>query len=116
TLTARMRAQTDAAIGAADVIFLLIDARAGLTPLDRAFAKIVRQSGRPTILIANKSEGRAGEAGALDAFALGFGASVALSAEHGEGMADLYDALVATVPQAGQPSQRGRARPRKGDL
>jgi GTP-binding protein len=116
SLTARMRAQTETAIATADVILLLVDARAGVTPLDRAFANVVRQSGRPTILIANKSEGRAGEAGVLDAFALGFGDPVALSAEHGEGMADLYDALVATVPQAGQqPAPRSRMRAGKDE-
>jgi GTP-binding protein len=102
TLPARMRAQTDTAIAAADVILLLIDARAGVTPLDRVFANAVRQSGRPTILIANKSEGRAGEAGMLDGYALGLGDPVALSAEHGEGMGDLYEALRAAVPQADQ--------------
>jgi GTPase len=101
SLPARMRAQTLAAIRAADVVLLLIDARAGITPLDRAFADLVRRAGKPTIVIANKSEGRAGEAGALDAFALGLGEPVALSAEHGEGTSDLYEALRAALPAKG---------------
>ena len=69
-------------------------------PADRAFADLVRKSGKPAILVANKSEGRAGEAGALEAYALGLGEPVAISAEHGEGLADLYDALRAALPEA----------------
>ena len=84
-----MRAQTEAAVAASDAVLFLVDARAGLTPLDRAFADLLRRSGKPVILIANKSEGRAGEAGALEAYALGLGDPVAISAEHGEGLGDL---------------------------
>jgi GTP-binding protein len=98
SLPARMRAQTEAAIRDASVVLLLIDARAGVTPLDRVFANLVRRTGKPTILVANKSEGRAGEAGALDAFSLGLGEPVAVSAEHGAGTSDLYQALRAAVP------------------
>jgi GTP-binding protein len=97
TLVGRMRAQTEAAIAGADAVFFLIDARTGLTPTDRAFANVVRKSGKPTVLVANKSEGRAGEAGALEAYALGLGEPVAISAEHGEGMTDLRDALRAAL-------------------
>jgi GTPase len=93
-----MQAQTDAAIAQADAIFFLIDARAGPTPVDHAFADLVRKSGKPTILIANKSEGAAGEAGALEAYALGLGEPVQISAEHNEGLADVYEALRATLP------------------
>ena len=93
TLTGRMQAQTEAAIAAADAVLFLIDARAGVTPIDHVFADLVRKSGKPAILVANKSEGRAGEAGAYEAYALGLGEPVAISAEHGEGLADLYDAL-----------------------
>lgn len=100
SLAGRMQAQTEAALAAADAIFFLIDARAGMVPDDRAFADVVRRSGKPVILIANKSEGRAGEAGAYEAYALGLGEPVALSAEHGEGLADLYDALRAALPEA----------------
>ena len=90
SLTARMQEQTEAAIAASDVIMFLIDARAGTTPADQGFADLVRKSGKPAILIANKSEGRAGEAGALEAYELGLGEPIAISAEHEEGLADLY--------------------------
>jgi GTPase len=78
----------------------LIDARAGATPADRALAELVRRSGKPTIVVANKSEARAAEAGVLDSYALGLGDPVAISAEHGEGLAGLYDALRAALPEA----------------
>ncbi|HXP31785.1 MAG TPA: ribosome biogenesis GTPase Der [Stellaceae bacterium] len=93
TLTARMQAQTERALVEADVALFLIDARAGVTPLDRHFAQWLRRRATPVILVANKAEGRAGEAGVLEAFALGLGAPVALSAEHGEGLDALYEAL-----------------------
>jgi len=99
TLSGRMRAQTEAAIAAADAVFFMIDAREGLMPVDRAFAELVRRAGKPTVVIANKSEGSAGEAGRLEAYALGLGEPVAISAEHNEGMADLYDALRAALPE-----------------
>ena len=100
TLTARMRAQTEAALDDADAVLFMIDARTGPTPVDRAFADLVRKSGKPTVLVANKSEGRAGEEGAREAYALGLGEPVPLSAEHNEGMADLYEALRAALPEA----------------
>ncbi len=89
----RMMAQTRRAVAEADVALFLIDARAGVTPADEYFADILRRSGTPVILVANKCEGRAGEGGLYDAFALGLGEPVPLSAEHGEGLADLYQAL-----------------------
>ena len=89
TLSGRMQAQTAAAMAQADVVLFLVDARDGATPADRAFADLVRRSGKPTILVANKSEGRAGAAGALESYALGLGEPVAISAEHGEGLAEL---------------------------
>jgi GTP-binding protein len=98
TLSGRMQEQTQAAIAVADAVFFLVDARAGMLPADRAFADLVRKSGKPTIVVANKSEGAAGETGALEAYALGLGEPVAISAEHGEGLADLYDALRAALP------------------
>jgi GTP-binding protein len=98
SLTGRMQAQTAAALAAADAVFFLIDARIGPTPVDKAFAEMVRRSGKPAILVANKCEGRAAEAGALEAYELGLGEPVAISAEHGEGLADLYDALRAALP------------------
>ena len=99
SLTGRMRAQTETAIGQADAIFFMIDARSGPTGVDRVFAELVRKSGKPAVLIANKMEGTAGEAGRLDAYALGLGDPVAISAEHNEGLADLYDALRAALPE-----------------
>jgi GTP-binding protein len=100
SLTGRMQGQTDAAIAAADAILFLIDARAGAMPADRVFANLVRKSGKPAIVVANKSEGRAGEAGALEAYELGLGEPIPISAEHGEGLADLYDALCRALPDA----------------
>jgi GTPase len=100
SLTARMQRQTEAAVASADAVLFLIDARAGVTPADRAFADLVRRSGKPTIVAANKSEGRAAPAGVLEAYELGFGDPVAISAEHGEGLADLYQALRAALPDA----------------
>jgi GTP-binding protein len=93
SLTSRMRQQTEAAIRSADVVLFLIDSRIGVTPLDGHFAEMVRRADRPVILVANKSEGRAGRDGAYEAFSLGFGDPIPLSAEHGEGLSDLYDAL-----------------------
>lgn len=95
TLAGRMRAQTEAALDTADVALMVIDARAGITPLDRHFATWLRAQSKPVVLLANKAEGRAAEAGLYEAFALGLGEPLAISAEHGEGMADLYQALVA---------------------
>ncbi len=99
TLSGRMRAQTETAIGQADAIFFMIDARIGPTPEDRGFAELARKSGKPTVLIANKMEGTAGQPGRYDAYALGLGDPVGISAEHNEGMADLYDALRAALPE-----------------
>src|SRR5882757_8317361 len=104
SLTGRMQAQTEAALDAADAIFFLIDARVGPTPADGAFADLVRRSGKPAILVANKTEGRAGRSGVFDAYALGLGEPVPVSAEHGEGLVDLYDALRAALPgQTAEP-------------
>jgi GTPase len=99
SLTGRMMAQTSAAMEHADAILFLIDARAGVTPIDHAFADLVRRADKPVIVVANKSEGRAGGAGALEAFELGLGDPVPLSAEHGEGLSDLYDAIRAALPE-----------------
>ena len=93
TLQARMRVQTNRALAAADLALLLIDARAGLTPLDRHFADWLRRGPTPVVLVANKCESRAGEAGRLEAFALGLGEPVPLSAEHNLGLSDLCGAI-----------------------
>ena len=95
SLQGRMRAQTERAIAEADMALLLIDARAGITPLDQQFANLLRKRARPLILVANKCEGRAAEAGRLEAFSLGLGAAVPISAEHGQGLDLLYEALEA---------------------
>jgi len=101
-LEARMRAQTERALADADVALMLIDARAGVTPLDEHFADVVRRGPTPVVLVANKCEGSAGEAGRFDAFALGLGEPLPISAEHGEGMGNLYDALAPYAgPEAG---------------
>ena len=100
SLNGRMRAQTETAVAEADAILFMTDSRTGLMPADRHFASLVRRAGKPTILVANKSEGRAGLAGAYEAFDLGLGDPVALSAEHGEGLADLYTALCEALPEA----------------
>jgi GTP-binding protein len=105
SLLGRMRAQTEAAIAEADVVLFLIDARAGLLPADRPFAELARRSGKPVILVANKAEGGAGMAGAYEAFGLGLGDPVPLSAEHGEGLADLYEALEPYVAVAEDSSE-----------
>ena len=93
TLPGRMRAQTVAAVRDADAALFLIDARAGTTPLDEEIARWLRSESTPVVLAANKAEGRAGESGILEAFALGLGEPIAISAEHGEGVADLFEHL-----------------------
>ncbi len=97
TLQGRMRAQTLRAIEDADVALFMLDAKAGLTPDDTTFADILRKSGKPVVLIANKAEARGAEAGTYEAYALGLGEPVGISAEHGLGLADLRDAIVAAV-------------------
>jgi GTP-binding protein len=99
SLTARMQQQTETAIGLADALMFVVDARAGLTPNDRAFADFARRASKPVILVANKSEGRHGDAGAMETYALGLGEPIQISAEHGEGLSDLYDALRALMPE-----------------
>ena len=90
SLEDRMRQGTELAIREADVILFMIDARAGVTPLDERFAQVLRKSGKDVHLIANKAEGKAADAGLMEAYSLGFGEPVPLSAEHGLGLADLH--------------------------
>lgn len=93
SLAGRMRKQTDAAIAEADIVLFVIDARVGVHPDDRHFASIVRKSGKPVILLANKAEGKVGLSGAYDAYSLGLGDPLPFSAEHGEGIGELHEAL-----------------------
>ena len=93
SLESRMRAQTEAAIAEAELCLFLVDARVGITPDDETFAQLLRKSGLPIVLAANKAEGRQGEAGVMEAWTLGFGEPVGLSAEHGEGFAELFGAI-----------------------
>src|SRR5882724_7665763 len=106
SLTARMQEQTEVAIKLADALMFVVDARAGLTPTDRAFADFARRANKPVVLVANKSEGKHGEIGAMESYALGLGDPVQISAEHGEGLSDLYDALRALMPE---PAGEGEA-------
>jgi GTPase len=94
SLEARMRQQTERAVADADVVLFVIDARAGITPLDKHFAAWLRRSKTPVVVVANKAEGRGGAGGIYEAFELGLGDPVAISAEHGEGLADLFAALM----------------------
>lgn len=93
TLGARMQAQTQAAMDEADAILFLIDGRAGVTPVDEHFARLLRRTETPVYLVVNKCEGRAGEAGVLEAYGLGLGDPIPLSAAHGENTAALYELL-----------------------
>lgn len=98
SLEARMRRQTEQALARADVALFIIDARAGITPLDRHFANLLRRGKTPVLLVANKTEGKAGQPGMFEAYELGLGDPIPLSAEHGEGMADLVEALLPYAP------------------
>lgn len=93
SLPGRMRAQTEVSLKGADAALFVVDARAGITPLDEEIARWLREQSVPVVLVANKAEGNAGEAGILESYALGLGEPVPISAEHGEGVADLYQAL-----------------------
>ena len=97
SIAERMRQQSEAALAAADLVLLVIDAREGMTSDDKSFSKLARASGRPIVLVANKSEGRAGEEGFYAAYELGFGEPVAISAEHGEGLSDLVGEMLAAL-------------------
>ncbi|RDE09849.1 ribosome biogenesis GTPase Der [Pelagibacterium lacus] len=97
SLEARMRRQTEMAIAEADVILFMIDARAGITPTDEHFARLLRRADKDIHVIGNKAEGRASEPGLLEAYSLGFGEAVPLSAEHGLGLADLYSIISQAV-------------------
>jgi GTPase len=109
SLTARMQEQTETAIKLADALMFVVDARAGLTPTDRAFADFARRADKPVLLLANKSEGKHGDAGAMEAYALGLGDPIQVSAEHGEGLGELYDALRALLPRGVDDDEEAEA-------
>ncbi|HLY46268.1 MAG TPA: ribosome biogenesis GTPase Der [Stellaceae bacterium] len=97
-LAGRMRAQTERSLDAADVALLVVDAREGVTPADRHFARWLRRAGKPVIVVANKAESRAAQGELGDSYALGLGDPVAISAQHGEGFAELYERLLPFAP------------------
>jgi len=98
TIPGRMRQSTDTALDMADVVLLVIDARFGLTPVDKTFADILRRANKPVILVANKAEGRAGATSAMEAYELGLGDPLPVSAEHGEGFGELHEAVAEALP------------------
>ncbi|MBU3732467.1 MAG: ribosome biogenesis GTPase Der [Beijerinckiaceae bacterium] len=109
TLAGRMRRQTEEALLDADAVIFVVDVRAGVTPSDRHFAQLVRRAGKPVILLANKAEGKLGMAEAQEAYELGLGDPIPFSAEHGEGLADLYDAVREALPEhTAKPSEEDR--------
>jgi GTPase len=115
SLLGRMRAQTEAAIAESDAILFVMDARAGVLPADEPFAELVRRSGKPVVLVANKAEGGSGTAGAYEAFSLGLGEPVPFSAEHGEGLGELFDALLPYVGEGDEDEgeEGGEGKPLK---
>ncbi|MCQ8279405.1 ribosome biogenesis GTPase Der [Acetobacteraceae bacterium KSS8] len=106
TLYGRMRASSEYAVSEADLVLFCIDARSGITPADQHFATWLRRQGRPVLLVANKAEGKAGAAAAMESFSLGLGAPCAISAEHGEGLADLMAEIVERLPPPLAPVTR----------
>jgi len=114
TLFGRMRASSEAAVAQADLIVFVVDARAGVTPADSHFAAWLRRQGRPVLLVANKAEGRAGASAALEAYSLGLGQPLAMSAEHGEGLSDLMTEIADRLPlQSGDDDEDALNRPLK---
>src|SRR5258706_7596085 len=107
SIAARMRQQTETAIASADVVLFVVDSRDGITSTDIAFARLVRSSGRPVVLVANKCEGRKGADGFYEAFELGLGEPIAISAEHGEGIADLLSDIQAALGWRTEPDADG---------
>lgn len=114
SLEGRMRRQTEAAVAESDLVLFVIDARAGVTTADEHFGQLVRTSGRPVVLLANKVEGRAADPGLLEAYSLGFGEPIAISAEHGIGMPDLFDAIRAAMPAEAERAEEDEGEPEDG--
>ena len=99
TLAGRLRSGAAVATEAADVVLFVVDARVGVTAADRHFAEWLRRQGRPVLLVANKAEGRSVQSAVLDAFELGLGEPIAVSAEHGEGISDLMSEIADRLPE-----------------
>ena len=99
SLYGRMRASSEAAVEGADLVVFVVDARSGITPADNHFAAWLRRQGRPVLLVANKAEGRGGAQAALEAYSLGLGEPLAVSAEHGEGLAALMSEIADRLPE-----------------
>ena len=112
TLPGRMRQQTEAAVRDADAALFMVDARDGLTPLDEESGRWLRAESTPVIVVANKAEGRGAESGVLEAYKLGLGEPVPISAEHGEGIVDLFDALRPHVEHPHLETKEGEERER----
>ena len=110
TLYGRMRASSESAVANADLVLFCIDARSGITPADEHFANWLRRQGRPVLLSANKAEGRQGAAAAMEAYSLGLGAPLAISAEHGEGVADLMSEIADRLPPTDLPPVQKQSR------
>ena len=103
SLFGRMRASSTAAVAEADLVLFVVDARAGITPADEHFAAWLRRQDRPVMLVVNKAEGRLGANAALEAYSLGLGTPVAVSAEHGDGLADLMSEIADRLPETIEP-------------
>src|SRR5947207_13750251 len=111
SLAGRIRAQTERSLDLADVALLVVDAREGLTPNDRHFARWLRRTGKPVILVANKAESRGAQEGLGEAHALGLGEPVAISAQHGEGLGELYERLLPFAAEEADPPEGQSEKP-----
>ena len=115
SLEGRMRVQTETAIDEADLVLFLVDAKVGLMPDDRTFADVVRRTGKPVVLVANKAEARGAQAGMLEAWELGLGEPIPISAEHGEGMPDLREAIIEAIGAERALDDEEEDRPARAD-
>ena len=115
TLFGRMRASSESAVATAALVLFCVDSRAGITPADEHFAAWLRRQGRPVLVLANKAEGRQGAAAAMEAFSLGLGAPLAISAEHGEGLADLMGEIADRIPAGPAEPRRASRRAETDD-
>jgi GTP-binding protein len=113
TMAGRMREGAGVATATADLTVFVVDARAGITPADRHFAQWLRRQGRPVLLVANKAEGRSSRSSVLDAFELGLGEPVAVSAEHGEGISELMTEIADRLPESVAEPEDEDGRPLK---